>query len=185
MPAFLNTNLPEYSEAYADGLDAARVGSSSTSILRFDAAQLLARGEAIDVADSATDGSSFTINEAGVYLITLGVAVPAGGELRVGIGNFGIVLPYTGDPTIGGDFPDSLLAAQHVIAPASTQIPCTLTTLYRVPQSLLDGGQRGIYALASDAAGAAPAAGDIVSAEAFIHIAKIANVADPSDAPFS
>lgn len=44
-------------------------GSTGTKIRRFDT-QVKAVGAAISYADSATDGGSFTINEAGVYAVT-------------------------------------------------------------------------------------------------------------------
>lgn len=153
--------------AAAQGLVPALTGSASTSVLLFDA--VADDGEGLVVAGTAADGTTFSITRAGKYRATLSVTVPANGDLEIGIGR-NIVVPFTADPDLTQP---GVECTTRITAPAATSIPGTLILPFEVSASQAAATVR-INFLASDAAGSAPAAGDIVAANVTAVIMKVA-----------
>jgi hypothetical protein len=61
-------------ELYIDGRGASSFGSTNTTVIRFNPANVRKNVGSVTYADSATLGASFTIGAAGVYTVNLGVS---------------------------------------------------------------------------------------------------------------
>lgn len=153
------------------GLDAARVGATSTSILRFtnlaNAIFGLAAADIIAV-DDANIGTRILINRAGLWAFSLATTVPATGDLEIGIGR-DVALPFIADPDLSVP---QVVASQRLTAPAATAIGGSLSFIFVVTPAEAAVGVVGTF-LASDGAGAAPAAGDIVAGNTSFQVAYL------------
>lgn len=156
-----------------EGLLAARTGTAATSVLAFATltTNLVGIGPAeVSQTTTAAAGTLISLATGGVYLVTFGVTVPAAGDLEIGIG-VGVAQPFTGDPdlTVAG-----VEATARITAPAATSIGGFLVHVVTVRPG---SGATVVSLLASDAAGAAPAAGDITAAQTFFQVNLINNLA--------
>lgn len=155
-----------------EGLLAGRTGTTNTSVLAFNTltTDLVGIGAAeVSQVTTAAAGTLVTLATAGIYLVTLGTTVPAAGDLEIGIG-VDVVQPFVGDPdlTVAG-----VEATARIIAPAATSIGGSLQHVVVVRPS----ASAVVSLLASDGAGAAPAAGDITAAQTYFQVNLINNLA--------
>lgn len=155
-----------------ENLLAGRTGTTATSVLAFNTltTNLVGIGAAeVSQATTAANGTIITLATAGIYMVSLGTTVPASGDLELGIG-VGVAQPFTADPdlTVAG-----VEATARVTAPAATSECATLIHIVTVRP----GTTQLVYLLASDGAGAAPAAGDITAAQTYFQVDLIQNLA--------
>jgi hypothetical protein len=161
----------ERRQVFITGLDAARVGSTDTSVLRFGAAvvfQGLPAAQWLTVTTTAANGTTLRFLRRGVYQVALVLTTPASGTIAGGISfAAGPTTLLAANPPINTQA--GVLSGMTAIAPVSTAISITPTVIVPISDAEagnVDPNQATVRAHATKAAGNALEAGDVIAAQA-------------------
>jgi hypothetical protein len=160
---------------YSTGLDAARVGAVNTGILLFSAAST--PNNWMIRENDADAGTSLKFTQRGIYLVTLQATVPAAGEAAFGISlDCGAArLLATANPI---NTTVDILAGQHVIAPAATQLAVDLCYAVQISDTIAGDPAQGFLRFhGNDGAAGVIAAGDVISAVTRFTVTQLGDVA--------
>ncbi len=155
-------------------LNAAPVGSTDDSVLRWLAAGVTITGPYVTAPDSATDGTLFTITTPGIYTVEFMLVQLASTTILAGVALGGTTGTFTGNPAIGVN---SVIATYGPnTLPAATAIGLYASCTFRIRDQDLTGGGNVLRTLCTDGAGATPAAA-LTEASCWLRLHRLADQA--------
>lgn len=137
------------------GAGAAGVGTTSTSVLRFVAANTVVESPYLAVTDDAAEGTLVQIETAGMYAVSIGLGQIASTDLIIALSiGTAAVSPITGVPVLGQQ---GVIATMPVSTlPASTTMGHVLTRIIKVPDEEANTTRAILRFRAAVAAGTTP-----------------------------